>query len=253
METYITNQTWRLNPLNDFHFFKVLGEKGDEVQLLSFLNAVLGRCANEQLIHVEIIENKSFFAELMGDKTCILDVRAILQDGTKINIEVQLRNNHNMDKRSLFYWSRVFVKSLDSGQDYIELPKVIAINIVDFDFLPTENFHCVFHLREDSENSIILTEALEIHFIDMVKWRLLPKKDIANDALHRWLAWLDQRSPPELIKELKNMDSAIDKADERMVYVTGDKEAIRAYEMRMMGLFDWNSAINYERREGRDA
>ena len=46
------------------------------------------------------------------------------------------------------------------------------------------------------------------------------------------------------------MDSAIDKADERMVYVTGDKEAIRAYEMRMMGLSDWNSAKNYERREG---
>jgi len=133
METYTTNQTWRLNPLNDFLFFKIMGEKGDEIQLLSFLNAVL-----------------------------------------------------------------------------------------------------------------------EIHFIDMVKWRRLPKKDVEKNVLHRWLTWLDQRSPPELIKELKNMDSAIDKADERMVYVTGDKEAIRAYEMRMMGLSDWNSAKNYERREGRE-
>jgi hypothetical protein len=30
----------RLNPLNDFLFLKVMGEKGDEVQLLAFINAV---------------------------------------------------------------------------------------------------------------------------------------------------------------------------------------------------------------------
>jgi len=35
-----------------------------------------------------------------------------------------------------------------------------------------------------------------------------------------------------------------------MVYVTGDKEAIRAYERRQMALSDYNSAINYARGEG---
>lgn len=33
----------RINPLNDFMFLKVMGEKGDEEQLLGFLNAVLER------------------------------------------------------------------------------------------------------------------------------------------------------------------------------------------------------------------
>jgi hypothetical protein len=31
----------RFNPLNDFLFLKYMGEKGDEEQLLAFLNAVL--------------------------------------------------------------------------------------------------------------------------------------------------------------------------------------------------------------------
>jgi len=31
------------DPLNNFLFFKIFGEKGDEVQLLSFINAVLGK------------------------------------------------------------------------------------------------------------------------------------------------------------------------------------------------------------------
>ena len=46
------------------------------------------------------------------------------------------------------------------------------------------------------------------------------------------------------------MDSAIQTADERMVYVTGDKEAIRAYEMRMMALSDLTSYQNYAREIG---
>jgi hypothetical protein len=33
----------RLNNLNDYLFFKVMGEKGDEEQLRGFLNAVLRR------------------------------------------------------------------------------------------------------------------------------------------------------------------------------------------------------------------
>jgi hypothetical protein len=39
----------RLDPLNDYLFFKVMGEKGDETQLLGFLNAVLDRTGNDRL------------------------------------------------------------------------------------------------------------------------------------------------------------------------------------------------------------
>ena len=43
------------------------------------------------------------------------------------------------------------------------------------------------------------------------------------------------------------MDPAILAANERMVYVTGDKEAIRAYERYQMALSDRTSEINYAR------
>jgi hypothetical protein len=36
----------RLNPLNDFLFLKLMGEEGNEVQCLAFLNAVLGSKSN---------------------------------------------------------------------------------------------------------------------------------------------------------------------------------------------------------------
>jgi predicted transposase/invertase (TIGR01784 family) len=58
------------------------------------------------------------------------------------------------------------------------------------------------------------------------------------------------RNGQELAKEAAKMDNAIQAANERMVYVTGDKEAIRAYERRKMALSDYVSTINYARDEG---
>ncbi|MCL2834743.1 MAG: hypothetical protein FWD78_16350 [Treponema sp.] len=43
MKQQPTKTGGRANPLNDFLFLKTMGEKGDEEQLLGFLNAVLGR------------------------------------------------------------------------------------------------------------------------------------------------------------------------------------------------------------------
>ena len=155
--------------LNDFLFYKVMGEKGDEKQLLGFLNAVLGKTGAERFTAVKIIENKYLSPEIIGDKGSILDVRAVLHGKTRVNIEVQVRNQHNMDRRSLFYWSREYTESLGEGQDYRELPDVIAINVVNFDFPPVRNSHTRFHLREDLDHDIVLTEALEIHFLNMVQ------------------------------------------------------------------------------------
>jgi predicted transposase/invertase (TIGR01784 family) len=241
--------TERLNPLNDFLFFKVMGEKGDEVQLLSFLNAVLGRTENP-IVSVEILENKTFSAEVIGDKSSILDTRAVLQDNTRVNIEVQLQNPGNMDRRSLFYWSREYTFNLEKGHDYRELPNVAAVNIVDFELIPAAHFHTSFHLWEDRKKDLLLTEALEIHFIDMVKFRKVPEKDVLRDPLQRWLTWFDRNSPAKLVEEVVKMDKAIEKAEKRIEHVTKDKEALRAYYMRQMALSDWTSSINHAREEG---
>jgi len=80
----------RQDPLSNYFFIKVFGEKGDEGQLLGFLNAALERTGNDRLVSVEILENKTFSAEYLGDKASILDLRAQLEDGSRIGIEVQL-------------------------------------------------------------------------------------------------------------------------------------------------------------------
>jgi predicted transposase/invertase (TIGR01784 family) len=156
-----------------------------------------------------------------------------------------------MDKRSLFYWSRDFSKSLEKGQNYLELPAVININIVNFEFLDIDDFHASFHLWEDRNRECMLSEALEIHFLDMVKFRRLHEKDIVNNPLHRWLTFFDKNTNDKILKEVIKMDTAIQKAQERITFVSQDKESLRDYDMREMALSDYTSGMNFARREGR--
>ena len=151
---------------------------------------------------------------------------------------------------TLFYWSRVYSGSLEKGQDYRELPNVIAVNIVDFDFPVGGGFHTCFRLREDSDSSLILSSAIEIHCINMVKWRRLEGKDVHNNPLHRWLAWFDQNSPPDLIEEVVNMDNAIYEAFEKYEEAKKDQDALRAYWAHRKFEHDQISRINFAHDKG---
>jgi predicted transposase/invertase (TIGR01784 family) len=167
-----------------------------------------------------------------------------------VNIEVQLGNQYNMERRSLFYWSKVYYQSLNEGQNYRELPNVIAVNIVGYDFPHGGGVHTRFTLREESDPSLILTPALEIHFVNMIQWRKLREKDIASNPLHRWLTWFDEESPPELVAEVARMDSAIMAARERQDFVTQDDEAQQIYWARRKVEHDLISNLDGARREG---
>jgi predicted transposase/invertase (TIGR01784 family) len=97
----------------------------------------------------------------------------------------------------------------------------------------------------------MLTDALEIHFISMVKFRQLSNGDIINNHLYRWLTFFDKHTNEETIKTIVEMDEAIAKAQEKITFVLRDKETLRAYQMREMALSDYTSGINHARREGR--
>jgi predicted transposase/invertase (TIGR01784 family) len=125
----------RLNPLNDFAFLKAMGEKGDEIQLIAFLNAVIKRTGKVRIESVEILEDRDLPAETAGGKAGKLDVLARLTDGARVDIEVQLHNQYNMERRSLDYWARHYTKGIEAEQDYSLLPAVICINILDFGYM----------------------------------------------------------------------------------------------------------------------
>ena len=77
----------------------------------------------------------------------------------------------------------------------------------------------------------------------MPRFRKLKTKDIKNNTLVRWLSYLDETTPPKIIKEVVSMDAIIQRANERYEFLAQDKETLRLYEMRQMGQMDWNNEL----------
>lgn len=240
----------KVKPLNDFIFKKLFGEKGNEDILISFINAVLKRTKKEPIVEIEIIDNKQLTKELILDKTGIIDVRAKTSKGENIDIEVQLTDQGNMDKRTLFYWGKMYLENIKQGQDYTSLEKVITINILDFEFLGTENYQSSFHLWEDIEKDYMLTDVVEIHFLDLPKFRRKKDKDYRENAIERWLMFLEKDTPEATLKELMSLDTAIEKAEQKIEYLSSDEETMRIYYERERSLHERANMISSAEARG---
>ena len=240
----------KVKPLNDFIFKKVFGEKGNEDILISFINAVLKRTKKEKIVELEIIDNKQLTKELILDKTGIIDVRAKTSNGENIDIEVQLTDQGNMDKRTLFYWGKMYLENIKQGQDYTSLEKVITINILDFEFLGTETYQSSFHLWEDIEKDYMLTDVVEIHFLELPKFRKKKDKDYRENDIERWLMFLEKDISETTLKELISLDTAIEKAEQKIEYLSSDEEAMRIYYERERSLHERANMISSAEARG---
>jgi hypothetical protein len=56
---------------------------------------------------------------------------------------------------------------------------------VNFDYIDLEDYHTCSHLREDKHRKYVLTDVIEVHFINMVKFRKQKSKDVVNNNLDR--------------------------------------------------------------------
>ena len=233
----------RLNPLNDFMFKKLFGDKNDSELLIGLLSAIL----NIEIENLTIEDEKlNRFKE--EEKLGILDIKAMLANGEKVNIEVQLLNQKNMIPRTLFYWSKLFVEGFESGGFYKELKKTVTINILDFKLeeLRDEGFHSIYKIGE-SQTKNTLTDLLEIHFIEFPKFEEV-RYDL-NNPFHCWLLFLKDDVPDQILKEVIKMD-VISKAEEKLTMLSADPETRREYERRAKALSDERSRLEDAREMG---
>lgn len=232
----------------DFAFKQLFGKQGNEPILIAFLNATLKLPKNECITFIEIL-NSELEPNHLDDKKSVLDIHARTENGARINIEIQLANRYDMEKRTLYYWSRIYSGQLNEGMGYKELAKTITINILNFRFVkPTERYHTTFHLFEDEEK-FLLTDVLEIHFMEipklMVNWR---KKalNLHEDLLVRWLLLLEAGENEDIRRELEAIamqDSVMKKAFAEWEDISRNPRAWAEYESRRKAILDDAAAV----------
>jgi len=118
----------------------------------------------------------------ISEKFCHLDINMKI-DGQLVDLEVQVGDEGNFEERSLFYWARQYASALESGNEYINLPKTYGISILDYSLIKSEKYHTVFSIFEKEEH-ILLTDKLNLIYFE------LPKASDAVDATDELGLWL---------------------------------------------------------------
>jgi predicted transposase/invertase (TIGR01784 family) len=155
-----------------------------------------------------------------------------------------------MDKRTLFYCSRLLTEGFEEGQNYMNLPDVIAVNILNFEQYPElTNFHNVIHLWDDTFK--VKIDPLEIHLLELIK--LGDENNVLNIEipLHQWALYFKQSTTMEMINKLKNMNPAIMKAEMKIQKALSDEATRRAYFLREKARNDYVSAMDNATRKGK--
>lgn len=234
-----------INRTNDYAFKRIFGsEEGKEV-LISFLNAVLKSPPDQELADLELLDREMDPTHIV-EKGARLDILARTKIGTLINIEIQVANQYNISKRTLFYWARLYHGQLTSGQDFSKLCKAITINILGFNWFNDKRYHRTFHIRDDATGEV-LSNDLEIHFLELEKVKKMKRSQVGD--LESWMIYLNNLEGPEM-EEIAMGNPGIKKAlTIEQVFMKSETER-RIYELIEKAKRDEISALAGARAEG---
>ncbi|MRN56281.1 Rpn family recombination-promoting nuclease/putative transposase [Paenibacillus monticola] len=234
-----------LDPRVDFVFKRIFGSENNKDVLLAFLNRIFTE-AGEPLLTQIILMNPYTDKDDPLDKQSIFDVYAKTSEGKLIDIEMQLFNKYDIEKRTLFYWSKRYAGQLSEGDKYPELKKCVTINILNYSFLKNDQYHNVFHLRED-RTGISLIDDIEVHFLELPK---LDECSIPSEGgLINWLLFLKGADTSHW-EVLKMNEPDLEKAMDTLQYLSQDLDARRLYEARQKYLHDEASMIEGAKSAG---
>ena len=235
-----------LDPRNDFLFKRILGAEENISVLTDFINAVFEDADEPTVTDVEVL-NPALDPESLGDKAAMLDIKARTADGVLIDVEIQMVNHRDMEKRTLYYWAKLFGQQLERGDDYRELHRTVTINVLDFSYIPGQVCHTTYGVREATSGHR-LTDLLEIHFVELPKRQAEPPR---RARLAQWLLFLTTRQEQEL-EVLRVADPIFKRAVETLEYLSQDPVVREAFLAREKGRQTYQADIEGSREEGRE-
>lgn len=121
------------NLTNDY-MFKATMQECKEARI-GLISALLG--IDPMLIETEVT-NPIELGKSIGSKDFYLDVKVIVNKAKVMNLEMQVRDLGDWDKRSLSYCCRSY-DQLNSGDNYKDMLPFQQVGFVDFDMFPDNN------------------------------------------------------------------------------------------------------------------
>ena len=220
-----------LDPKIDYVFKRIFGYIGNEDITKGLISSII----QKEISNVELDNSTILEKDLLEDKVGILDIRAKIEDKINCNIEMQIVDRKNIEKRILYYWSKLYSMNLKAGKDYENLEKVIVILITDYEIdnlKEIEKYETKWNIREEEYQKVILTEVMEFYIIELPKYEKYKTKT-KNEDLNRWIKFIKE---PEVVEMGDNKE--IKKAKEVLEEISKDKRERYLAELREKYILD---------------
>ena len=221
-----------LNPKIDYVFKRIFGRVGNEEITTALIQAITKiKISNLKLDNSTILER-----DIIDDKIGILDIKGNIDNNINCNIEMQVADRKNAEKRIMFYWSKEYASSIKKGQDYSKLEKTICILIIDYELKKLEKipkYITKWNLREEEYGKIILTDVLELYIIELPKFTRYRgnKKYIKLDE---WIKFIEN---PGVI-DMESTNKEVKKAKQVLEEISQDEHERYLTELREKYILD---------------
>ena len=234
----------------DFAFRKIFGKPGNEICLISLLNAVLQ--LPHPVVSVEYL-NPFGYKDFETDKLVCVDVKATDQLGRVFIIEVQIVVQSSFAKRAVFYACEAYTDQLRAGQGYSNLKATYSICLLMRNLWDDGQLHHQFQLV-DRESRMVLEESIEIHTVELSKYNGDRSGVRTASVLEQWSFWIKNASE-HTMEELRDLLPGLE-----FLRATGELNAIgeiteekQMYDAREKASLDIQSNLIDARHEGRQA
>ncbi|MDR2781483.1 MAG: Rpn family recombination-promoting nuclease/putative transposase [Holosporaceae bacterium] len=233
-----------LDPKLDYIFKNIFGVEKNKPLLISLLNSLF---KNNPYINDLQLENTEIERILERDKASRLDVKATTDNGTKLDIEIQVRNTGEIPQRAFHYLANMMPRAVKKGKSY-NGPNVIGVWILGENVTDRQNAISEVYMTfqpSDPDPYQIMTDKARIFFVELPRFD--PKKADRRDLLTAWLSFLKN---PIFIDEMFLEIEEIKEAMETLKYISADDEVRAIADLRQRTISDHNSELTIAREEG---
>lgn len=245
----------RLPLSSDVVFKSTFAKEQNKDLLKSLLEAIL----KIEIKNIEV-KNPEIPKNLADVKAGVLDIKALINDDTVIDIEMQVEDQYNIDSRSTRYLTSMSSTEIKVGEEYTELKKCIAINILNFNFFKRNSYMNTAHMKFEENmpqtyidmgytiEDTLATDKLEMIFIELPKF--LKKVPTEDSSLKDWLLLIAGKE--DLIK-MEKSKKEIKKAIEAINIMSADQKEWELYESRQKALMNYQIGIASAEERGKKA
>ena len=216
-----------LDPTTDLAFKKLFANQAKKEIVTSFLNSVLGRQGNDEIVDV-VITDPFNHQDTSWLKNSAVDVRCTDKNGKVYIVEMQVEDQADYPERSQYYTALAISRQLKPTEAYRGIKPVYFIGVLGFKLFENNNDylskHCILNTKTYEQQ----LKHMEFYFIELPKFdKTLEQLETVVD---KWIYLLKNASNMNSIpKQLKN-PVALEEAMDELVQATLSPAELAAYD-----------------------